>query len=107
MHDNSTGRLVSVPQQSLLEVWSHLSSHSTKISTSWRKRMRRFEPCNEHAAVLAALDLAAQIHHQCFVKPQALAESAQRQGRDLAEREFPRSAPRQPWDFTSKAVFPT
>jgi signal transduction histidine kinase len=89
MHDNGPSRLVPVSQQPLLEVWSHLSSHSAKIYSSWCKLLRRCEPCTEFAGVLSALDLTTQIHHQCFTKPQALAESAQRQGRDLAERAVP------------------
>jgi signal transduction histidine kinase len=90
MHANvRSDRLVSISQRPLLEVWSHLSSHSAKIYSSWLKMLRRFEPCTEYAAVLSALDLTTQIHHQCFAKPQALAESAHRQGMDLAERAVP------------------
>jgi signal transduction histidine kinase len=89
MHDNGPGRLVPISQQPLLEVWSHLSTHSARIHASWRKLLRRCEPCTKYVAVLSALDLTTQIHHQSFTKPQAFAESAHRQGRDLAERAVP------------------
>ena len=89
MSNNGTGRLVSVAQQPLLEAWSRLSAHSAKIYSAWRKILRRCEPCGEHLSLLSELDLITQVHHQCFAKPGAYPEAAQRQGRELADKGIP------------------
>jgi signal transduction histidine kinase len=89
MRNNGTGRLVSASQRPLLEAWSHLSAHSSKINSYWRKLLRRCEPCGDYLSLLSELDLVTQVHHHCFVKPAPYAEAAARQGRALAGKGVP------------------
>jgi len=71
-------------KEPLLSALTSLTTHSSRISSSWRTLLKRYRLCRKHVAALAGLCVAPQLRDLMFVNPQAYKEKAERQGQELA-----------------------
>jgi len=82
----STGQLGHGVRRPLLEAWKPVGAGMLQRSIPrGASGLRLFDACGEHLALLSAMDLATQIHHQCFAKPGFFQKRPERQGKELAE----------------------
>ena len=88
-HNNATRRMVLEIKEPLLAALTSLSSHSTKILSSWRTLLKRYGLCEKYAALLSGLHIAPQLRDLIFTDPQAYREKSERQGQELAHRGVP------------------
>jgi signal transduction histidine kinase len=89
MRDNVIERILLEISQSLNEVSAHLSPHVAKIHSSWRKLLKRYQPCGRHAAVLTVEQLTSQIRGWSSANLRDFREKSERQGKDLARNGVP------------------
>ena len=82
--NNAIGSIVLEDKESLLAALTCLSSHSSKILSSWRMRVKRYGPCGKHMALLSGLHAASQLRDLIFKDSEAYKEKFERQGQDLA-----------------------
>ena len=89
MHDNTTSRMVLEVKEPLLAALTSLTSHSSKILSSWRMLLRRYRLCDKYVTTLSGLRVAPQLRDLIFADPQAYREKSERQGQDLARSGVP------------------
>jgi signal transduction histidine kinase len=89
MCNNATSRMVAEVNEPLLAALTSLSSHSSKILSSWRTLLKRYRLCAKHVDQLAGLRVAPQLRDLIFADPQAYREKSERQGQDLARSGVP------------------
>jgi signal transduction histidine kinase len=89
MCDNATSRMVTEVNEPLLAALTSLSSHSSKILSSWLKLLKRYRLCGKHVDQLAGLRVGPQLRDLIFGDPQAYREKSERQGQDLARSGVP------------------
>ena len=76
MDINATNRMVMEVKEPLLAALTSLTTHSPRISSSWRKMLKRYRLCGKHAALLSGLCVAPQLRDLIFVNPNAYREKA-------------------------------
>ena len=76
-------------KEPLLAALTSLSSHSSKILSSWHKLLKRYRLCRKHVALLSGLRVAPQLRDLIFANPQSYREKSERQGQDLAHSGVP------------------
>jgi signal transduction histidine kinase len=84
MDNDVSNRMVLEVKEPLLSALTSLTTHSSRISSSWRTLLKRYRLCRKHVAALAGLCVAPQLRDLMFVNPQAYKEKAERQGQELA-----------------------
>src|ERR1035438_4740426 len=81
--------MVTEDKEPLLAALTSLSSHSSKIVSSWRTLLKRDGLCSKHMALLSGLHVGPQLRDLIFKDSQAYGEKAERQGQDLARNGVP------------------
>ena len=89
MDNDATGRMVLEVKEPLLAALTSLTSHSSKILSSWRMLLKRYRLCSKYVAMLSGLRVAPQLRDLIFADPQAYREKSERQGQDLARSGVP------------------
>jgi signal transduction histidine kinase len=89
MDNEATNRMIFEVKEPLLAALTSLTTHSPRISRSWRTLLKRYRLCGKHAALLSGLCVAPQLRDLIFVNPLAYREKAERQGQDLARSGVP------------------
>ena len=89
MDNDATGRMVLEVKEPLLAALTSLTSHSSKILSSWRTLLKRYRLCSKYMAMLSGLRVAPQLRDLIFADPQAYREKSERQGQDLARSGVP------------------
>jgi len=89
MNNDATGRMVLEVKEPLLAALTSLTSHSSKILSSWRMLLKRYRLCSKYVAMLSGLRVAPQLRDLIFADPQAYREKSERQGQDLARSGVP------------------
>ena len=84
MDNDVSNRMVLEVKEPLLGALTSLTTHSSRISSSWRTLLKRYRLCRRHVAALSGLCVAPQLRDLMFVNPQAYKEKAERQGQELA-----------------------
>ena len=84
MDNDVSNRMIMEVKEPLLSALTSLTTHSSRISSSWRTLLKRYRLCRRHVAALAGLCVAPQLRDLMFVNPQAYKEKAERQGQELA-----------------------
>src|ERR1035438_310067 len=87
--NNAIGSMVTEDKEPLLAALTSLSSHSSKIVSSWRTLLKRYGLCSKHMALLSGLHVGPQLRDLIFKDSQAYGEKAERQGQDLARNGVP------------------
>jgi signal transduction histidine kinase len=82
--NNAISKMVLEDKEPLLAALAALSSHSSRILSSWRIRLKRYGPCGKHMALLSGLHAAPQLRDLIFKDLQGYKEKFERQGQDLA-----------------------
>jgi signal transduction histidine kinase len=73
----------------LLDALTCLTSHSSRILSTWRTLLKRYRLCGKYVALLSALHVAPQLRDLIFKNPEAYREKSERLGQDLARRGVP------------------
>ena len=89
MCNNATSRMVVQVNEPLLAALTSLSSHSSKLLSSWRTLMKRYRLCGKYVDQLSGLCVAPQLRDLIFADPLAYREKSERQGQDLARSGVP------------------
>lgn len=89
MDNNVTSRMILEVNEPLLAALTSLSSHSSKIVSSWRTLLKGYRQCGKYAALLSGLHVAPQLRDLIFTDPEAYKEKSERQGQDLARLGVP------------------
>lgn len=76
-------------KEPLLAALTYLSSHSSKILSSWRSLLDRHGVCGKHTALLSGVHVGPQLRDLIFTEPQAYREKSERHGQDLARSGVP------------------
>ena len=87
--NNAIARMVMEDKEPLLAALTFLSSHSSKILSSWRTLLKRYGLCSKHMALLSGLHVGLQLRDLIFKDSQAYGEKTERQGQDLARSGVP------------------
>ena len=82
--NNAISKMVLEDKEPLLAALAALSSHSSRILSSWRIRLKRYGPCGKHMALLSGLHAAPQLRDLIFKDLQGYREKFERQGQELA-----------------------
>src|ERR1051326_8330468 len=88
-HENASSRMVLEVKEPLLAALTSLSSHSSKILSSWRTLLKCYSLCGKYVDLLSGLRVAPQLRDLIFADPQAYREKSERQGQDLARSGVP------------------
>lgn len=89
MQNNASNRMILEVKEPLLTALTSLSTHSSKILSSWRALLKRYKLCNKYLALLSGLRVGPQLRDLIFSNPQAYREKSERQGQDLAHSGVP------------------
>lgn len=89
MQNNASNRMILEVKEPLLTALTSLSTHSSKILSSWRTLLKRYKLCSKYLGLLAGLRVGPQLRDLIFSNPQAYREKSERQGQDLAQSGVP------------------
>jgi signal transduction histidine kinase len=89
MKNTVTNGMILEVKEPLLAALTSLTSHSSKIASSWRTLLKRHRLCGKYLAMLSGLSVGPQLRDLIFSAPQAYREKSERQGQDLARNGVP------------------
>jgi len=89
MRSKTSERAVVEIAQPLAQACAHLTGHFPNIEASWRKLLKGYEHCNEHASRLAALHLAQRVRDFREIHKGEYRKESEEQGQELARRGVP------------------